>query len=209
MVIRAYFIDSPDFMDKFYHFRAHPDCDYIYPITGCYSDAISLIEKLHKDEFENIIIFDNPLYLDIVKHYVRNTELYIDNYALMEWQDDFSRNLCNLYTTGHFQLPTKSHSWEEYVKQHGESQIVIPGNVDTYNEFTTLAKLLLIHKEWIKDVNFYDGYWTIYRNKEQNEPFCIQQTKTPYRLFHFPSSVMALEFTKTFKNELLTISRFV
>lgn len=208
MVIRAYFIDSPRFMDRFHSFPAHPKCDYIIPIVNNYSKALEIIEEVKNKKDRVIIVFDNPIYLDILKNYVRKSELYIDNYALLDLNVNFEENLCHLYTTG--QLIPKSYSWAEYVLQHSESQIVIPGNADTYPEFNTLAQLLLIHKEWIQNIKFDEGYYTIYRSRQHSdEPFYINHMSNPYRLFHFPSSMMAEEFIKTFKNELLTIQRFV
>lgn len=210
MVIRAYFIDSPDFMNRFHSFPVHPECTYIIPLINNYSKSIEIIEEANNSNDRVIIVFDNPIYLDILKKYVRETELYIDNYKLFDFNVSFKENLCHLYTIGHFALPNKSHSWTEYIQNHSESQIVIPGNANTYPEFNTLAQLLLIHKEWTKDTKFSDGYYTIYRSRQHSDkPFYINHMIQPYRLFHFPSSVMAEEFIKTFENELLTIRRFV
>lgn len=206
MVIRAYFIDSPDFMNRFHSFPVHPECTYIIPLINNYSKALEIIEEAQNNKDRVIIVFDNPIYLDILKKYVRETELYVDNHAILDV--NFEENLCQLYTTG--QLNPKSYSWNEYIQRHSESQIVIPGNANTYPEFNTLAQLLLIHKEWTKDTKFSDGYYTIYRSRQHSDkPFYINHMIQPYRLFHFPSSVMAEEFIKTFENELLTIRRFV
>ncbi len=208
MVIRAYFIDSPSFMDRFHSFPVHPKCDYIIPIVNNYSKAIEIIEEAKNSNDRTIIVFDNPIYLDVLKNYVRKSELYIDNSSLLSLNVNFEENLCHLYTTGCLNL--KSYSWAEYVQNHSESQIVIPGNSNTYPEFSTLAQLLLIHKEWIKDTKFDDGYYTIYRSRQHSDkPFYINHMGNPYRLFHFPSSMMAEEFIKTFENELLTVQRFV